>query len=960
MNTTTETPMHAPVGPPADASLKRDLLTLIVLGALGAIAANLNVSIPFTEIYIEVRWAFGYMGFAILRRTWAAVALAGLLSVSLIGAPMPTTTAFLGNMVYALPALATIRLAQFHILSRCRSLFLYGAGWFLLMLFCYQAFNTPITWALVGILKNEPIRPFVISGWKTQPYLIESLLAAIISTSGMLVLRSHEALRRSRNELAVTLDAIGDGVIVTDGQGRVIRINPVAQDLTGWSLAEAWKTPLEQIFRIVNARTGEPAENPARRVMEDGVIVGLANHTTLIARDGTRRQIADSAAPVKDDNGRIIGVVMVFRDVTAEYEAGESLKRANDMINRSPAVAFVWKNAEGWPVTFASRNAERIFGWTADDFLTGAVHYADVVHPDDLPRVREEVSRFGADPAASKVEHAPYRIRTRNGAVKWLEDRTIIRRADDGAVTDYEGVLLDITDRMAAEAQFRFQSRILEQIQDLVTVTDLDGNITYINDAECRLLGASRDEIIGRHVSRFGEDPSAGASQAEIIRETLEKGHWRGEVTNYRADGEAVILDCRTHLVKDADGKPIALCGISTDMTEKIALQKAREKAEEQYRQTQKIESIGRLAGGVAHDLNNLLSPILGYGEMLLEDFDAHDARKASVEEIVQAGLRARDLVRQLLAFSRKQVLEFKLLDLNNVLARFEKLLRRTIREDIDLKIFPAPSLPLIQGDIGQLEQVIMNLAVNAQDAMPDGGALTMETAVAELDEEYAEARSGVTPGRYVMLSVSDTGLGVDDETRERIFEPFFTTKEKDKGTGLGLATVYGIVKQHGGNIWIYSEPGKGATFKVYLPAAEETDAPSERPPAEASVSGRAETILLVEDNVQVRHLTRAILLRQGYIVLTAESGKHALAVCDQLDGEVDLLLTDVVMPEMSGRELYDRIAARHPHVKALYMSGYTDNVIAHRGVLDKGVHFIQKPFSAKVLAAKVREALTG
>ena len=360
----------------------------------------------------------------------------------------------------------------------------------------------------------------------------------------------------------------------------------------------------------------------------------------------------------------------------------------------------------------------------------------------------------------------------------------------------------------------------------------------------------------------------------------------------------------------------------------------------------------------MAHDLNNLLSPIIGYGEMLLEDTAEDDLQREPVEEIVNAGMRARDLVRQLLAFSRKQTLEFKHIDLSALLRNFEKLLRRTIREDVAIHMVLAQPLPLINGDVGQLEQVVINLAVNAQDAMPDGGDLTIETAEVELDESYAAQHKGVPPGMYAMLVVSDTGYGMDAETRKHLFEPFFTTKEKDKGTGLGLATVYGIVKQHGGNVWSYSEPGLGSTFKVYLPVSTESTVSEQYVPKAPSAVRGSETVLLAEDNEQVRELALAILKRQGYTVLPAASGKEALAILDRLDGPVDLLLTDVVMPEMNGKQLFDRVSATCPDIKVLYMSGYTDNVIAHHGMIDASIHYIQKPFSVKALAAKVREVL--
>jgi CheY-like chemotaxis protein len=363
------------------------------------------------------------------------------------------------------------------------------------------------------------------------------------------------------------------------------------------------------------------------------------------------------------------------------------------------------------------------------------------------------------------------------------------------------------------------------------------------------------------------------------------------------------------------------------------------------------------LAGGVAHDLNNLLSPILGFSELLLEDTNINDSGKEKLEQIIKAGMGARDLVRQLLAFSRKQTLEYKPLLINETLIGFEKLLQRTIRENIEIKFALSPRIRPVMADISQIEQVIMNLVVNAADAMPEGGKLTIETEPAVLDENYAAHRSGVSPGDYIMLAISDTGCGMDEETRMQIFEPFFSTKG-ELGTGLGLATVYGIVKQHKGNIWVYSEPGMGTTFKVFLPVSVKK--PFERKIIErttADLKG-SETILLVEDNKQVSNIVREILHRQGYTVLLAKNGKEAFKTLGSHNGTVHLLLTDVIMPDINGKELFIKLVQEYPALKVLYMSGYTNNVIVHHGVLDDGVQFIQKPFTTQALSIKVREVL--
>ena len=370
------------------------------------------------------------------------------------------------------------------------------------------------------------------------------------------------------------------------------------------------------------------------------------------------------------------------------------------------------------------------------------------------------------------------------------------------------------------------------------------------------------------------------------------------------------------------------------------------------------MEAIGRLAGGIAHDFNNLLTIIKGYAELALKRPRITPELHTDVERIEDASERASTLVRQLLAFSRRQVLQPKLVDLNSIVLGLDKLLRRLMDEDIQMWTRPGKNIGTIKADPGQIEQVIMNLVVNARDAMPKGGRLTVETADAELDAAYASEHVSVKPGRYVMLAVSDTGTGMSADTVAHIFEPFYTTKESGRGTGLGLSTVYGIVKQSEGYIWVYSEPGRGSTFKVYLPRVDE---PAEvLPAAKAPVADQAgsETILLVEDQPQVRELAQMVLAGKGYSVIVAATAEEAERACAERDREIHLLLTDVIMPGLSGRELAKRLALRQPNLRVLYMSGYTFNVIAQGGMLEDGVAFLQKPFTPSTLAEKVREIL--
>jgi len=369
------------------------------------------------------------------------------------------------------------------------------------------------------------------------------------------------------------------------------------------------------------------------------------------------------------------------------------------------------------------------------------------------------------------------------------------------------------------------------------------------------------------------------------------------------------------------------------------------------------MEALGRLSGGVAHDLNNLLTPILGYGDLLLDELGPDDRRRESAQEIVRAGVRARDLVRQLLAFGRRQTLEFSGVDLNHLVNGFESLLRRTIREDVEIELRLAQDLPGIRADVVQIEQVIMNLTVNAANAMGDGGRITIQTVVTELDERFSSTHPGAKPGLYVTLVVTDTGHGMTADTRERVFEPFFTTREE--GTGLGLATVYGVVKQHGGSIWVESEPEKGTTFRCHFPVSDSAEVFPQEPEEERQKGSEGlETIMVVEDDAAVRNLAVSLLARHGYVVLSAENGEECLSLLKEYDGPLELVLTDVIMPGLKGPALFKEISTRFPMSRVLYMSGYTDDLISDHGVLGEGIAFIQKPFSVHQLTTRVREVL--
>jgi two-component system cell cycle sensor histidine kinase/response regulator CckA len=467
-----------------------------------------------------------------------------------------------------------------------------------------------------------------------------------------------------------------------------------------------------------------------------------------------------------------------------------------------------------------------------------------------------------------------------------------------------------------------------------------------VNDSATRLYGYSRQEMLER--SLFDLRTSAEApALVELVR-GMGDLPMSGNALHLRRDGSAINIEYNSRAITFAGRR--ARMAVLRDVTRQRLL-------EEQLRQAQKMEAIGRLAGGVAHDFNNLLTVILNYTDLALGDIDQGGARRVDLEEIRRAGTRAAELTRQLLMFSRQQVLEPRVLDLNEVLARMDKMLRRIVGEDIELETCPAPGLDRVRADPGSVEQLIMNLVVNARDAMPTGGRLVLETANVVLTEEDARIHLGIEPGPHVMLAVTDTGVGMDESTRARIFEPFFTTKDQGKGTGLGLSTVFGVVEQSGGSISVASQPGLGSTFRIHLPRAAPA-ATEERGAGQSLRVNGSEVILLVEDEAQVRAVTSRILREHGYRVIETRDAREALAVSDAHAGSIDLLLSDVVMPQMSGTELARRVSPRRPAMKILFVSGYTDDAAMRHGVLASGVAFLQKPLTIESLTRKVREVL--
>jgi len=1026
--------------------------------------------------------------------------------------------------------------------------------------------------------------------------------------------KTEEKHRKSKENLRTILNSISDAVIAVDLSGKITKMNPIAEKLTGYSENEVLDKPLAKIFKITNSITGETVDSPIQQVLDKGEIVKLTEDTMLVSKNGNKYHIDDSAAPINDKEGNITGVVLIFRDVTKEYKVKKEL-RENEKLFKTAGKAsydlvYEWNLSKDEVKWFG--DIDGLLGYDKGEISENIEAWIGLIHPEDKKKIKDTIEFHRESAGPIKYE---YRIKQKNGNYRYWSDNALPILNEKGKPYKWIGVCKDISERKNAENALRKSEAkyraLFEGINDAVFVHKLRkegfSNFIEVNKIACKRLGYSREELLNLspddislpedagsresfkgkknllrnkwtvfeavHVTKEGKripveissrifeledqpvimylarDITERKKAERALKESEDRlskimiaandGMWDWDLKTdkvyfdqryYKMAGYKVnefphqfeefrkrvhpddlskVMDhARKHLKgvidrfvvefrfrkkdesymwilgrgviveRDKEGKPIRFVGTHTDITERkraeVALRESeerfrkmaemlpeaifetnmnlkitysnkralslfgytkeelseglnginmiapedrnrllenfekrkrgediglleykgirkngskfpvlfhissifkdkkligfrgliidiekRKRLEEQLHQIRKVESIGRLAGGIAHDLNNLLAPILGYSEMLKEELKIDDKCKNIAGKILNAGLKARDLVRQLLAFSRKQTLKFKPMDLNRIIKDLKELLHRTIREDIKIKFNLSTDIIMVKADSSQIEQVIMNLASNASDAMPEGGKIIIETNhnPVEFDEEYAANHRGVKPGKYVQLSISDTGCGMDKETLEKIFEPFFSTKGEN-GTGLGLATVYGIIKQHDGNIWVYSEPGKGTTFKIYLPFVENSFVEEKIDKKKTTNLKGSETIIIVEDDENVRSMTRKILEQHGYNIIEKENGVGVLNELKKRDSKIHLLLTDVVMPEMNGKDLFIKASKLHPELKVLYMSGYTTNVIADKGVLKKGIQFIQKPFTMNKLASKVREVL--
>ncbi|HUX32585.1 MAG TPA: PAS domain S-box protein [Gemmatimonadaceae bacterium] len=638
----------------------------------------------------------------------------------------------------------------------------------------------------------------------------------------------------------------------------------------------------------------------------------------------------------------------IFRDVTDQRRVEDALRHSHDLLDRTGRMAEVggWQLDVDTQTLHWTAEVYRIHG-VAPTYQPSVAAAIEFYAPEARPVIAAAIADAIADGTAFDLELP---LVTARGTRIWVRAQGAAERRD-GRTTHLHGAFQDISERKQADELRRLQGAALQAAANAVVISDRNGTIQWVNPAFTRLTGYTAAEAVGQNPRNLVKSGKHPPEFYRSLWETITAGRtWHGETINRRKDGSLYTEEQAITPIVDAAGVITHFVAIKTDVTERLKL-------EAQFRQAQKMDTVGQLASGIAHDFNNLLTVINGVGELVLQQVSVGDPIHADVQEVLQAGERAAALTRQLLAFSRRQMLRPEVIDLNAVVDASERLLRRLLGEDIELVVSPAADLGRVKADPGQIEQVVINLAVNARDAMPQGGRLSIETRNVTVDEAYAGQMGFAIPaGPYVQLSVSDTGVGMDEATRLRVFEPFFTTKEMGKGTGLGLSTVYGIVKQSTGFIWVYSEPGKGTSFRIFLPRV--TDAVSPRPrPVDSAVTG-TETILLVEDSAGLHTLVTRILQSGGYTVIGATSGAEALQALARVDRPVHLLLTDVVMPQMSGRQLVERMAQVAPATRVLYMSGYTDDMMVRHGVVDAAVAFLSKPFTATMLLQKVREVL--
>lgn len=855
------------------------------------------------------------------------------------------------------------------------------------------------------LVVSEPVSR-IFSLWRYRAAVLLFFFAGAVGLVSVLWQCSRKAyyktlyateatLRRTLEYQAIVLQTIGDGVIATGRTGLIELINPAAEQLTGWKKDEALGRPLGDVFVAVNGSTAPRQPSASDNSRRSGSSLG--SHHLLLARDGQERAITVLSVPLSNGQGEVAGTVLTFQDRSEEEQdrqwtesrlllreyaythgARELLYRAVQelaLLLESPkgfcaslqtppitvavqrrsepgtSHCWSWYDGEGEPI------CEGLEQWLPDLPIEACLQDPSIVDKDEKTtpicrfgskrEILLPVQRAGRRVALLAVADKPRPYLSRDRANMVQMGEYIWRLMEQKQMEE---------ELLASERRYR---TLYQSMMDAFVVTDLQGKIRECNQAYAAMLGFTAEEIKGRFASDFTPERWQIYEQEYVRQQLLYSGYSALYEKEYRhREGTLIPVELKTFLLVDNEGQPEGMSAVVRDISARKHSELEREKLRHRLNQAQRLESVGQLAGGVAHDFNNMLSVIIGYAELALRQLELTEPLEQYLREIVKAGRRSADVTRQLLAFARRQNITPKVLDLNATLESMLNMLRRLIGEDIELIWLPGKDIWPIRMDPSQVDQLLANLCVNARDAICNVGKITIETNTMSFDEAYCREREGFIPGNYVVLMVSDNGRGIERNILDKIFEPFFTTKAFGQGTGLGLATVYGIVKQNNGFINVYSEPGHGTTFRIYLPRQEgkvEIIQPEDNQPLPI---GNREIILVVEDEASMLTLNRTMIEQLNYTVLTAITPREALQLARVHGQAIRLLITDVIMPEMNGRDLARAVTEYCPKAKTLFMSGYTANVIAHRGELEPEVHFIAKPFSTEELAYAIRNAL--
>ena len=763
-----------------------------------------------------------------------------------------------------------------------------------------------------------------------------------------------ENLQRSESNYQEVFNATSDMIFIHDAEnGIILDVNQAAIEFCGYTKEELLGQSVTPISADSHPFNGDEALHRIRKAASGGALV----FEWLIRKvngETCWTEVSLKSSCIGGKN-RVLAVV---RDITERKRAEEALREseAKYRLIVDHSSDLIWGlNAEGI-FTYISTSWKRVTGYEPSLILNTS--FQPIVHPDDLQICLDYMQKIIQ--TKDIVPGSEYRVKHADGTWHWHTATCNPVLDSDGEFVSMIGVSRDITERKQAVDDLLREQLLMKTLLDslpgifyLYTYPEL--RLTRWNKNHETLLGFNSEELKDRHILEW-HVPEAKEAVIQAVEEVMQKGINQIESPLLAKDGHAVPF-LMTGVRLEVPGQ-LYFMGVGIDITARKQVEEEREKLQSQLLQAQKMEAVGRLAGGVAHDFNNMLGVILGHAELALKKINLENALYTNLIEIEKAAQRSADLTRQLLAFARQQTVTLKILNLNEVIEGMLKMLRRLIGEDINLAWMPGEDLGYVRIDPSQIDQVLANLCVNARDAIKGVGRISIETWNAVLDESYCTDHAGFTPGLYVVIAVSDDGCGMDKETQEKIFEPFFTTKGLGQGTGLGLATVYGILKQNNGLINAYSEPGKGTTFKIYLPQYTGESAENRNIDTVEIPQSGLETILLVEDEPMILELGQVMLDSLGYKVIASGSPPQAIQLAEKHASEIHLLITDVVMPEMNGRDLAEKLLSLYPNIKCLFMSGYTANIIAHHGVLEEGVHFIQKPFSMLNLARKVREAL--